>query len=353
MADEARDARRRVSLDLSLARIAELDALRKEWGIRSRGDVLERLLEEIFDGDGTGPQGQQEADEAFPGTDGGAGEGAGVAPASSGLDEQTALILVGRSALETTHSPLEETEEPIQPTAPEPRGRGGGGIDLPGFVTRRSSELRSSFRSTRSTSRSSPSTALPSLRLEEVEEAMEVVGDHWRELYGHTAGEAVLEAAMVWLAKDIWPLSDQSEGRLFTWSAASQLMGDLIPGWEQAPPSFERVMVTAGVLEDPFSGSTLSVRIPTLVRRFVHRFRRRRRGTSFQALEHTMTVQGALKLLELPTTPGQRFTLVQIRDAYRQQAISHHPDSGGSAEVMRRLNEAYQLLKELYRQDPG
>jgi curved DNA-binding protein CbpA len=31
-------------------------------------------------------------------------------------------------------------------------------------------------------------------------------------------------------------------------------------------------------------------------------------------------------------------------------ALSHHPDSGGSEEAMRRVNEAYQLLKELYRQ---
>jgi curved DNA-binding protein CbpA len=31
-------------------------------------------------------------------------------------------------------------------------------------------------------------------------------------------------------------------------------------------------------------------------------------------------------------------------------AQSHHPDAGGSLETMRRLNEAYQLLKELYRQ---
>jgi curved DNA-binding protein CbpA len=29
--------------------------------------------------------------------------------------------------------------------------------------------------------------------------------------------------------------------------------------------------------------------------------------------------------------------------------MSHHPDSGGNEETMRRLNEAYQLLKELYR----
>jgi hypothetical protein len=103
------------------------------------------------------------------------------------------------------------------------------------------------------------------------------------------------------------------------------------------------------VLEDPFSGATLPLRMPTLIRRFVHRFRRRRSATSFQTLEHTMTLQGALRLLELPTDPGHRVTLAQIREAYRERALTLHPDAGGSAEAMRRLNEAYQLLKELYR----
>jgi curved DNA-binding protein CbpA len=42
--------------------------------------------------------------------------------------------------------------------------------------------------------------------------------------------------------------------------------------------------------------------------------------------------------------------LAQIREAYRDMALQHHPDSGGSLEEMRRVNEAYQLLKELYRQ---
>jgi curved DNA-binding protein CbpA len=62
-----------------------------------------------------------------------------------------------------------------------------------------------------------------------------------------------------------------------------------------------------------------------------------------------MTLHGALKLLQLPTAAGQRLSLNQIRDAYRQLALSTHPDSGGSTEAMRRLNEAYQLLKQLYR----
>jgi hypothetical protein len=126
-------------------------------------------------------------------------------------------------------------------------------------------------------------------------------------------------------------------------------MASLAPGWSPRTPGFEQVMVVAGVLEDPFSCSTLPVRVPTLIRRFVHRFRRRR-GASFQTLEHTMTLHGALRLLQLPTAPGHRLTLPQIREAYRSMALANHPDAGGSEEAMRRLNEAYQLLKELYRQ---
>ena len=62
-----------------------------------------------------------------------------------------------------------------------------------------------------------------------------------------------------------------------------------------------------------------------------------------------MTVHGALKLLDLPTTAGSELTLSRIRDAYKAKALSNHPDAGGSTEAMRRLNEGYQLLKELYR----
>ena len=140
------------------------------------------------------------------------------------------------------------------------------------------------------------------------------------------------------------------EGRPFTWTAACNLMDQLVECWGSEAPSFERVMVTAGVLEDPFSADTLVMRIPTLIHRFAQRFRRRPKGTSFQTLEHTMTLQGALRLLEIPAQLGQRVTLAQIREAYREMALQHHPDSGGSVEMMRRLNEAYQLLKELYRQ---
>ena len=105
----------------------------------------------------------------------------------------------------------------------------------------------------------------------------------------------------------------------------------------------------AGVLEDPFAAENLNNRIPTIIRRFVNRFKRINKGTSFQTIESTMTVHGALKLLGLPTVAGSSLTLISIRDSYKQKALENHPDSGGSTEIMRKLNEAYQLLKDLYK----
>ena len=56
-----------------------------------------------------------------------------------------------------------------------------------------------------------------------------------------------------------------------------------------------------------------------------------------------------LKLLGLSTQAGASVTLTAIREAYKTKAREAHPDSGGSTDSMRRLNEAYRLLRELYR----
>jgi hypothetical protein len=335
VAERNPEGRRRFSLELSLARLEHIDALKKEWGLRNRGDVLERLLENLFGA----------AEDGSPD-----GVALGAMPDEGDLDEQGALVLVGSGGLDTLEAAFERQPEPGRGHEP-PAGRGGGGIDLPGFVRRRSDQLKRSLRTTTGTAVLSPSFPgpLPQLSMELVEQALKVTSEHWLGLYGKPANETVLEAAMIWLAQDIWPQSDPSEGRPFTWTVVTQVMREWVPGWGETVPDFERVIVIAGVLEDPFSGSTLPLRIPTLIRRFVHRFRRRRSGTSFQTLENTMTLQGALRLLELPTDPGHRVTLAQIREAYRERALTLHPDAGGSAEAMRRLNEAYQLLKELYR----
>ena len=291
----------------------------------------------------------------------GAEMGRAAGSASGCFDESSALVLVARGGGKELVLDLALPTESAGPrgasarsgggataTAAQAGGRSARGIDLPGFVRRQSDQLRRSLHPRRS-AQAVPSDPLPIVAADRLEQALARATGHWIELYGSEPNEAVLEASMIWLAQDIWPQSDQCEGRPFSWSLVQQVMSDLSPAWPQAPATFARVMVAAGILEDPFSVSTLDLRIPTLIRRFVHRFRRRRPGTSFQTLEHTMTLHGALRLLQLPTTPGQRLTLPQIREAYREMALAHHPDAGGSEESMRRLNEAYQLLKELYR----
>ncbi|MCT0248539.1 J domain-containing protein [Synechococcus sp. CS-205] len=367
--DDTKADRQRIQLILPVAQVEQIDELCKQLGHRSRGALLERLL-----------------DDLFPGTDGQDGDQDGEETgAEEELDSCRALVLVtgqenrlvspdqGQLGLDELGEPekpdgLAEAGEassaarasdPLGPSSlqiPSRRPRnpetqelreapGPAGIDLPGFVRQSSARLRRSLHP-RPAAQGEP---LPAVKTSELDQALLAAEEHWLSLYGTAANEAVLEAAMVWLARDIWVQSDQAEGRPFTWALIEQWVTGFVSGWPAGPPSFNRVIVAAGLLEDPFSTDTLTLRVPTLIRRFVHRFRRRRRGTSFQTLEHTMTLQGALKVLALPTAPGHKLSLNQIREAYREQAMSHHPDSGGSADAMRRLNEAYQLLKELYR----
>jgi hypothetical protein len=352
--------RRRISLELSQQRIAHLDRLKREWGLNSRGGVVERLLDDIFEAldealdeaieegehHGPDPSGPPAADQSAQERHASAADGAHVQHSGHGadLDEHTALVLVQPAGLSGAGSAPWDEEERVQERRRQ-REAAGGGIDLPGFVRGRSDQIRRSLRSRQPTL-----TPMPRMSSALAEESEQVARQHWLDLYGTPPSATVLEAAMVWLGRDIWPETDQSDGRTFTWSLVNLVMAELIPGWQEQDPSFERVMLVAGVLQDPFSVASLPLRMPTLIRGFVHRFRRRRSATSFQTLEHTMTLQGALKLLQLPTDPGRKLTLAQIREAYRDLAMRHHPDSGGSVETMRRLNEAYQLLKELYRQ---
>ena len=333
-----KESRRRLTLELSRTRIEHLDALKREWGLRNRGDVLERLLDGLFPSLEEEGGGMAVAEE---------GE---LREAESDLDEQAALVLVGSGALERLRGEASDGFSGPQADAGI-QHRSSGGIDLPGFVRRRSRDLRHSLQTP---PEPNPGMApMPRLAADLAEQALSQARDHWRGLYGSTANEAVLEAAMTWLAQDIWPQAEPVEGRAFTWTAACALMQQLVDGWSADAATFERVVVTAGVLEDPFSATTLPIRIPTLIHRFVQRFRRRPKGTSFQTLEHTMTLQGALRLLGLQTQLGQRVTLAEIREAYREMALRHHPDSGGSVEAMRQVNEAYQVLKELYRHPPS
>jgi hypothetical protein len=225
------------------------------------------------------------------------------------------------------------------------------GIQLPGFVRRQAQAVKRSLaEQAKPPAEERPST-LALIPADALHEALERAQQHWLEIYGTPPSEAAQDAALTWLARDIWPQSDHSDGRPFSWGLAQQVLLSFAPGWVVGDPSLERVITAAGILEDPFGANSLAMRVPTLITRFVQRQRsRQKRHTSFDAIDQSMTVHGALRLLQLPTIADRPYTLKEIREAYREQAQSHHPDAGGSADAMRRLNEAYQFLKERYRQ---
>ena len=404
--------RKRFSLELSEGLLNKIDQFKREWGLRSRGAIVERLLQELLTTeesddlfaeeiyaqeyveeqnnheqikDGKNPRNEASgvntqgisSNEKDRGAAKDAGQPLsinGKAPKThstpgrsrldisgrpsnqqteiNGLDgtdfnERGALVLVAKGTGGSLALDFESSSSDTNTAVSEQSSRSGG-IDLPGFVRKQSAQIKRSLTPTNENS-SRLQEPLPTVPVDLLNQGLERAKNHWLELYGTPANEAVLEAAMVWLAKDIWPQCDQSEGRLFTWTLACSVIEAFAPTWPAGGATFEKVMVMAGLLEDPFSTSTLQLRLPTLIRRFVHRFRTRKKGTSFQALEHTMTLHGALKLLQLPTAPGHRLALAEIREAYREIALKTHPDSGGSEEEMRKVNEAYQLLKELYR----
>lgn len=326
--------RRRITLELPHDVINWIDRFRSEWGLRGRGPTVERLLRELFDSD---------EEDAHASVDAGNDERSQDGGRQSAFDESGALVLIG----EKQGGDLEADFVHPHPRSTS-RTRQGVGIDLPGFVRRQSDQLKRSVAIPTQPDRSSRDT-FAMVEDADLDAALNTARSHWLELYGTDPNAHVLESAMTWLSSDIWGQADQSEGRPFSWSLACTVTTQLAPSWPAGGPSFEKVIVMAGLLEDPFSAATLSLRVPTLIRRFVNRFRKRHRGMSFETLQHTMSLHGALKMLQLPTAPGHRLTLADIREAYREQALQHHPDSGGSAEQMRRLNEAYQLLKELYR----
>ncbi|KGG24721.1 MULTISPECIES: molecular chaperone DnaJ [unclassified Prochlorococcus] len=346
------NSRRRITVELPNHLIARLDELKREWGLRARGDLLARLLEELFTPEDNGEDDQQ-GDGIFQINDSHPLDNDQSGSLSRNLtpeyNETKALVLIGRGSNDRGEPGL-KTEENKVKNSDEVKTSNSVGIDLPGFVRKRTDNLRESLGNNKPGHSSRDMPLVTTVAETDVIESLNAANRHWISLYGNPPGETVVEAAMIWLARDIWLHVDGTEDRPFTWSAANRLMTELCSSWKVKPATFELVMVVAGILEDPFACKSLSERMPTLIRRFVNRFKRSRQVTSFQTLESTMTLHGALKLLKLPSHAGAPMTLSTIRDAYKIQAITIHPDAGGSTEGMRRLNEAYQLLKELYRE---
>ena len=328
---------KRISIDLPEELISRFDQLRKEWGFRARGPVIEKLLTELLQEEDLIPKNQQQTIDYSEKE---------ISNNYSNFDENSALVLIKKDFEEENISKKSSENNPEKYEAVTEKTNLN--INLPNFVGKKVKNLR------RSINIEKTSQKLNDIQINTINEndlikcRIEIIS-HWKNLYGTVPNDHIIEASMDWFSRDIWPNIDGTEHLPFTWSAANKLMSELCSFWVKQNPSLELVILMIGVLEDPFATSDLKNRIPTLVRRFISRFKRKSKGNSFEALDSTMTVHGALKLLKLSTAAGSAHTLNKIREAYKSKAIETHPDAGGSTDEMRKLNEAYQLLKNLYR----
>ena len=328
---------KRISIDLPEDLISRFDQLRREWGFRARGPVIEKLLTDLLQEEDLIPKNQQQT------IDFSEKENKNY---NDNFNENSALVLikadVGPEKINeiSLENKPKKNDEVIEKTNLV--------INLPNFVGKKVKNLRRSI-NIEKTDQKLNDIQINSINENDLIKCRIEIISHWKKLYGTVPNEHIIEASMDWFSRDIWPNIDGTEHLPFTWSAANKLMAELCSFWQKKNPSLELVILMVGVLEDPFATADLINRIPTLVRRFVSRFKRKSKGNSFEALDSTMTVHGALKLLKLSTAAGSAHTLIRIREAYKTIALETHPDAGGSTDEMRKLNEAYQLLKNLYR----
>ncbi len=327
---------KRISIDLPEELISRFDQLRKEWGFRARGPVIEKLLTEILQEDDFLPKNQQQEID-FGGNN--------INNENLNIDENTSLVLIKSDIKKEVN---EISLNKIVSNDDQYKEKANLNISLPNFVDKKVKNLRRSINSEK-LKENINDIQINTIKENDLIKCRIALIRHWKTLYGTNPNDHVLEASMDWFSRDIWPNLDGTENLPFTWSAANKFMSELCPFWIRKNPSLEIVLLMIGVLEDPFATSDLINRIPTLVRRFVSRFKRNNRTNSFETLDSTMTVHGALKLLNLSTSAGSAHTLRKIRDAYKSLALEIHPDAGGSTDRMRKLNEAYQLLKNLYK----
>ena len=127
---------RRITASLPQELVDGVDELKMEWGLRSRGAVLERLLEELFNenqnkesiDDGLYKNNQTSTDEG----------------SNSNYNEDTAIVLISNSDLKLKVEPI--TDEEVPQKLPKSSVSSSSGINLPGFISKKTTDIRKSLK---------------------------------------------------------------------------------------------------------------------------------------------------------------------------------------------------------------
>ena len=101
-------ASRRISVDLPNQDIERLDHLKREWGLRGRGDVLKRLLEEIFPNNVNQEAASLNLDSSVDNNN-----SIPLNNKSSIYNEDKALVLITKADLRKSEN-IQSTEDPNQ-----------------------------------------------------------------------------------------------------------------------------------------------------------------------------------------------------------------------------------------------
>ena len=226
MSEPEPDAKsRRISLELPNEHINHIDQLMREWGLRARGDVLKRLLDEVL------PESDIDLTNII--TDKEINKKDSFITKSSKYNENKALVLITKS---DTKSSQKDSEYPSESSEIPKLNLANNSIDLPTFVSKRTKVLKTSLRDIQRNTHLNDNllNTVSSLHLQH---ALEASTKHWLSLYGNKPKENVVEAGMIWLARDIWPNLDNTDGITFTWTAANRLVKEYCKDWKEAEPT--------------------------------------------------------------------------------------------------------------------
>ena len=131
---------KRISIDLPEELISKFDQLRKEWGFRSRGPVIEKLITELLKEDEFLPKNkQQEIDFS---------ENNNNINENYNIDENTALVLIKKDIKKDIKKEIKETAlKKIVSNNDECKEKAKLDISLPNFVEKKVENLRRSINS--------------------------------------------------------------------------------------------------------------------------------------------------------------------------------------------------------------
>ena len=210
---------KRISIDLPIELIEGVDRLRKEWGLRRRGLVFERLLEVILSNDLEEDITDNQQLEFHQ----------NVKPdlvtqnyeVEDNKTEEKAIVIVGDKNIEIKNvSVLENCQEN---NSKNQKDQITSGIELPGFIRKQTTNLKRSLSKNQSI-KNMEDTSITTIDINDLLEAKDDAEKHWIYIYGQKPTDNVLEASMIWLARDIWPNVDGTENIPFTWNAACKML---------------------------------------------------------------------------------------------------------------------------------